>query len=111
MEKLDDYLKVIEKYYAVPKCRSCECLQVFLVQLKIDYKLKNFPNIDKMLISREKQHQCLGCDPCPPAELFAKYLKKTKRLKEYKEKEEAVIYHSDTSSIAPQTSTHNIYYS
>jgi hypothetical protein len=34
-----------------------------------------------------------------------------KKLKEYKEKIEEVVYHSDTSSIVPQTSTHNICYS
>ncbi len=75
MKELDEYLLAIKKHYDVSSCRNCDCLQGFLVQLKIDHNLSIFPNIDEMLMPREKQHECLGCDPCPPAEIFTTYLK------------------------------------
>jgi hypothetical protein len=32
-----------------------------------------------MGIERERVHSCLGCDPCPPADLFAQYLRQRGR--------------------------------
>ncbi|MFQ5952154.1 MAG: hypothetical protein ACE5JK_01955 [Candidatus Omnitrophota bacterium] len=68
------YIKEIKKYYKIQKCRECECLQGFLVQLEIDgVDEKTMKKIKKMILT-EGIHKCLGCDPCPPAEIFTKYL-------------------------------------
>ena len=56
-------------------CWSCECLQGFITQIEL-----NAPADAKLLLETyevrpERLHGCLGCEPCPPAEAFAAYLK------------------------------------
>lgn len=52
------------------ECRDCECLQGVLVQIEID-AADNVSDITGPLkVSPAQMHSCLGCDPCPPAEIF-----------------------------------------
>lgn len=71
-EKTEEYLKEFSRYLEVEKCIECECLQGALVQLKLDWP-ELAEEVDR-LISKEF-HSCLGCEPCPPAELWTEYLK------------------------------------
>ena len=56
------------------ECRSCECLQGFLAQMERDApeEARHLPAQRK--VSPKKMHACLGCEPCPPAQIFAEYL-------------------------------------
>ena len=56
------------------ECWSCECLQGFLAQMELDAT-----PAAKLLAARRKVtckeiHACRGCEPCPPAQIFAAYL-------------------------------------
>lgn len=55
-------------------CTTCECYLGYLTQLEID----SDESIDEIFApykpERSQVHSCLGCDPCPPADLFAGYL-------------------------------------
>lgn len=62
---------------ALPRdaCHTCECLQGFLVQLQADAADDVEAAIAPHRVSRDQMHACLGCSPCPPADVFAEYLK------------------------------------
>ncbi len=56
------------------ECRTCECFQGFLAQLEGDCKPEALPLIQSMEVSDDRLHACLGCDPCPPADIYTRYL-------------------------------------
>jgi hypothetical protein len=55
-------------------CWSCECLQEFITQLELDAAKDTKPFLEVYEVRRERLHGCLGCRPCPPAELYTQYL-------------------------------------
>ena len=57
------------------ECRTCECLQGFLTQLHLDADENVGALIRPRLAARGQVHGCLGCDPCPPGDQFAAYLR------------------------------------
>jgi hypothetical protein len=57
-----------------PECRSCECLQGFLSQMELDAAPDAKPLLTKQRVPPKKICACLGCEPCPPAAIFAEYL-------------------------------------
>ena len=56
-------------------CLTCECFLGYLVQLGIDAGEDVHSLLEEMGITREHTHGCMGCEPCPPADLFAEHLK------------------------------------
>lgn len=56
-------------------CWSCECLQEFITQLELDAAEEAKPLLETYEVRPERLHGCLGCQPCPPAEVFASHLK------------------------------------
>ena len=56
------------------ECRTCECYQGFLVQLEAETAEGIKDIIDPLRVNPFEMHQCLGCDPCPPAEAFRRIL-------------------------------------
>ncbi|MFQ6076444.1 MAG: hypothetical protein ACE5Z5_09980 [Candidatus Bathyarchaeia archaeon] len=62
------------------KCRDCECLQGFILRLRLDAKSEDVKKkLEELLSPRESVHSCLGCTPCPPAEAFSEYMRERKR--------------------------------
>jgi hypothetical protein len=66
----EELLIDLTEYWAIEKCRGCECLQGVLTQLGLD-----FPDLNEQIgkLTTNKLHKCLGCEPCPPAEAWVKY--------------------------------------
>jgi len=56
-------------------CETCECYLGYLAQLSLDAAAEGRALITAQQVERTQIHTCLGCDPCPPADLFAAYLK------------------------------------
>jgi hypothetical protein len=56
-------------------CLNCECFLGYLAQLGIDADQEVHSHFDEMGIDYQHAHSCMGCDPCPPADLFADYLR------------------------------------
>ncbi len=52
-------------------CWSCECLQELVSDLKLDAVEEAKSLLELYEVRPERMHGCLGCQPCPPAELFA----------------------------------------
>jgi len=59
-----------------PECRTCDCFQGFITQVELDAETDISAMTNPLKVESAKMHACLGCDPCPPAEAFARYLKK-----------------------------------
>jgi hypothetical protein len=57
------------------ECATCECFLGYVTQLELvsDEGSKQFLNRHKP--RRMEVHACLGCDPCPPGDHFAAYLR------------------------------------
>ncbi len=57
------------------ECRTCECFLGLVAQLRMDGEpeCKNLLNVYK--VERGNIHSCLGCDPCPPGNLYADYMR------------------------------------
>ena len=62
-----------------PECWSCECVQGFLAQLELDATEDAQPLLAEHRVPPGGTHRCLGCEPCPPADLFAEYLMKKRK--------------------------------
>ena len=68
------WLRQLEEAAAREACWSCECVQAFITQLELDATDTARLDLEPYEVRREKLHGCLGCRPCPPADLFNSYL-------------------------------------
>ncbi len=55
-------------------CWSCERLQEFIGQLELDAAEDAKPLLEVYEVRPERLHGCLGCEPCPPAEVFTAHI-------------------------------------
>ena len=68
--ELQELLRQAEDSFTLGACNTCECFLGYLAQLRID---SDHPNKDLFVlfkVDRKEMHKCLGCDPCPPGELY-----------------------------------------
>jgi hypothetical protein len=56
-------------------CWSCERLQGIIAQLELDAASEAKLLLETYEVRPERLHGGLGCDPCPPADVFAAHLK------------------------------------
>ena len=56
-------------------CLTCECFLGYVIRLRVDSDETSRELIGKYQVEREHIHSCLGCDPCPPGELYAEYFR------------------------------------
>ncbi len=57
------------------ECLTCECFLGYVAQLGIDAGVEINSLFDEMGIDYQHAHSCMGCDPCPPADLLADHLR------------------------------------
>ena len=57
-------------------CNACECFLGYIAQLRIDSDSVNKDLFTPYKVDRKDMHHCLGCDPCPPGDLYAGYMLK-----------------------------------
>ncbi len=55
------------------RCRTCECLQGALVQIELDGGEEAKALVEPRQVAFGQMHRCLGCEPCPPAKVWAEY--------------------------------------
>ena len=74
--KVPLHLRTLKSRARRNECRTCDCFQGLLTQLEIDAE-EDVTDLTAILkVPTHKMHGCLGCDPCPPGEVFADYLRK-----------------------------------
>ncbi len=76
------FLDRLQDSMPLEECATCDCLLGFVTQLEIDAAEDVSALTTPWQVQREGMHHCLGCDPCPPAELYVEYIKIKKRLKD-----------------------------
>jgi hypothetical protein len=77
-EAVKRFIERLQEQLPREECRSCDCLQGFLVQLEMD-ATEDVADLTSLLkVDPSEMHSCLGCNPCPPAESFSEYLRKQK---------------------------------
>lgn len=58
------------------ECLTCDCFQGLLVQLELDAKEDISDLTEPLKVDQDTMHGCLGCDPCPPGEVYADYMRR-----------------------------------
>jgi hypothetical protein len=77
--EVEGFLARLRNEVARPECWSCECVQGFLAQLELDAAEDAKPLLAGHRTAPAETHRCLGCEPCPPADVFAEYLMRKRR--------------------------------
>ena len=77
-EETRNLLRAVEDSFPLDQCPSCECFLAYLAQLRIDSNPRDRDLFLPFKVNRKDMHGCLGCDPCPPGDQYADYLKKKK---------------------------------
>lgn len=57
-------------------CLTCECFLGYVTRLQVDSDGTSHDLIGKYQVERKSLHSCLGCDPCPPGDMYAEYVRK-----------------------------------
>lgn len=74
-DRARDCVKQLEELVSRKECWSCDCLQGLLTQLELDC-CEIAAVVKSLKVPTEEMHGCLGCDPCPPGEAFARYIRR-----------------------------------
>ena len=77
-DKTQTYLREAEESFPHDLCNTCECFLGYLAQLRIDSDPADKDLFVPFKVNRMDMHKCLGCEPCPPGELYAGYMKQKK---------------------------------
>ena len=70
----------VEASFPHGACNTCECFLGYLAQLRIDSDPADKDLFIPFKVDRKNMHKCLGCEPCPPGDLYAEYIKKKQPL-------------------------------
>lgn len=62
------------------QCRTCECLQLALIQIEMDDEENMSVVVAPHKIFHEQMHPCLGCEPCPPAQALVDYVQSLRNM-------------------------------
>lgn len=75
LEEARALLDRLEQAVVREACWSCESLQGFIAQLELDASEDVKSLLQTYEVRPQTLHRCLGCVPCEPAEVFARYAK------------------------------------
>lgn len=60
------------------ECATCECFLGYVTQLETETDQLGLKFLESHKPMRNEMHSCLGCDPCPPGDHYAQYLRKNR---------------------------------
>jgi hypothetical protein len=75
-EEVQALLQAAADSFPHGECNTCECFLGYLAQLRIDSDSASMDLFTPYKVDRASVHRCLGCDPCPPGDLYAVYMLK-----------------------------------
>lgn len=73
--ELHTLLDAAEDSFPHDLCSTCECFLGYVAQLRIDSHPADVAVFLPYKVERKDMHKCLGCDPCPPGDMYAKYIR------------------------------------
>jgi hypothetical protein len=71
--QVETLLKEAEESFPHGACLTCECFLGYVAQLHVDSGPDSREVLKQYKVDRNSIHGCLGCDPCPPGDLYATY--------------------------------------
>ena len=77
VEDIRGLMEEAEASFPHEACRTCECFLGYAAKLRVDGGKEARLELAVYKVDRDEMHSCLGCDPCPPGDLYAAYVKKT----------------------------------
>jgi len=75
-QELHAFFDIIAGSFPHDECLTCECFLGFVTRLRMDSGKSGYDLISKYQIEKNHMHSCLGCDPCPPGNMYADYVRK-----------------------------------
>lgn len=75
-DEIQALLQGAEDSFPHGACNTCECFLGYLAQLRIDSDSADKDLFIPFKVDRKDMHKCLGCEPCPPGNLYAAFMKK-----------------------------------
>ncbi|MBI5351389.1 MAG: hypothetical protein HZB50_01995 [Chloroflexi bacterium] len=78
-DEIQSLLQSAEDSFPHGACNTCECFLGYLAQLRIDSDSAAKDLFIPFKVERKDMHKCLGCDPCPPGDLYAGYMLKKQK--------------------------------
>ena len=75
-QELQTFLDTTAESFPHDACLTCECFLGFVTRLRVDSDKSSHDLIGEYHVEREQMHGCLGCDPCPPGDMYADYIRK-----------------------------------
>ena len=79
-KEVQDFLAVAADSFPHGACLTCECFLGYVARLRVDSDETSRDLIGEYQVERTSMHSCLGCDPCPPGDLYAEYTRKKQQL-------------------------------
>ena len=74
-QEVQEYLAAAEDSFPHDACLTCECFLGYVTRLRIDSNESSRESLNVYRVERKSMHSCLGCDPCPPGDLYAEYVR------------------------------------
>lgn len=68
-----------EEAFPHNECYTCECFLGYVTHLSAKSDEGGKQILKDYRPHRENIHSCMGCDPCPPGDLYAEYLRANKK--------------------------------
>jgi hypothetical protein len=78
-DEIQTLLQAAEDSFPHGECNTCECLLGYVAQLRVDSDSESRDLFIPYKVDRTNIHHCLGCDPCPPGDLYAGYMLKKQK--------------------------------
>ena len=75
-EEVQNFLAAAADSFPHGACLTCECFLGYVARLQADSDATCLELIGEYQVERKNMHSCLGCDPCPPGDLYAEYVRK-----------------------------------
>jgi hypothetical protein len=75
-QELQNFLANAADSFPHGACLTCECFLGYVTRLRADSDETSQDLIGGYRVERNSMHSCLGCDPCPPGDLYAAYIRK-----------------------------------
>jgi hypothetical protein len=77
-DEVQTFLASVAELFPHEECLTCECFLGYVTRLRIDSGKDSQEIFAEYQVERNNVHSCLGCDPCPPGDLYAEYVRMNK---------------------------------
>ncbi len=74
LAQVRDVLALLQASAVRVECHTCRCFVCLLEQLRREAPAEAVPLIDALGGASAGIHECLGCEPCPPGDVYVAHV-------------------------------------